>query len=142
MAHFVLAEIHPFKDGNGRIWRFGLNAELDASRKMRLVVPTSLRGDSLTVLDAFNPGSKSRALGGVLPPLAQAHGKAGACRRASIGQRSGWVQAEDSAEEAWVHPRIIFPLVHDTVRPRVSAHPTPMGTAAPAPDQDQPQSQP
>ena len=56
LAHFVLAEIHPFTDGNGRISRLGLNAELDAARRMRLVVPTSLRHDYLTVLDALTRG--------------------------------------------------------------------------------------
>lgn len=56
MAHFVLAEVHPFTDGNGRISRLGLNAELDAAQRMRLVVPTSLRNDYLTVLDALTRG--------------------------------------------------------------------------------------
>ncbi|MBI4658496.1 MAG: Fic family protein [Verrucomicrobia bacterium] len=56
MVHFILAETHPFKDGNGRISRLGLNAELDASQQMRLVMPTSHRGDYLTVLDAMTRG--------------------------------------------------------------------------------------
>ncbi len=50
---FLLAEVHPFNDGNGRISRLGMNAELEAARQARLVVPTSFRDDYLGVLEAL-----------------------------------------------------------------------------------------
>lgn len=50
---FVLAEVHPFNDGNGRISRLGMNAELEAARQARLIIPTSFRTDYLTVLEAL-----------------------------------------------------------------------------------------
>lgn len=52
-ALFLIAEIHPFKDGNGRISRLAMNAELEAAGLTRLIIPTSLRNDYLTVLDAL-----------------------------------------------------------------------------------------
>jgi hypothetical protein len=50
---FLVAEVHPFNDGNGRIARLGMNAELETSGQARLIIPTSLRNDYLTVLEAL-----------------------------------------------------------------------------------------
>lgn len=50
---FAIAEIHPFKDGNGRISRLSLNAELEHVGAARLILPTSLRLDYLSVLEAL-----------------------------------------------------------------------------------------
>jgi len=50
---FLIAEVHPFNDGNGRISRLSMNAELEASGQARLIIPTSLRTDYLTVLEAL-----------------------------------------------------------------------------------------
>ncbi len=50
---FLIAEVHPFNDGNGRISRLGMNAELEAVGQARLIIPTSLRNDYLTVLEAL-----------------------------------------------------------------------------------------
>ena len=50
---FVVSEVHPFKDGNGRISRLGMNAVLENAGRMRLIVPTSFRNDYLTVLEAL-----------------------------------------------------------------------------------------
>lgn len=53
---FVVAEVHPFNDGNGRLARLFLNAELAAGSCGRLIVPTSLRGDYLSCLEALTVG--------------------------------------------------------------------------------------
>ncbi|MDF9828657.1 Fic family protein [Ereboglobus sp. PH5-10] len=37
---FLMAEVHPFNDGNGRISRLGMDAELEAEGRMRLIIPT------------------------------------------------------------------------------------------------------
>lgn len=50
---FFLAEVHPFNDGNGRISRLGMNAEFEAARQARLVIPTSFRDDYVGVLEAL-----------------------------------------------------------------------------------------
>jgi hypothetical protein len=52
-ALFVVAEVHPFNDGNGRISRLAMNAELEAAGLARLILPTSLRVDYITVLEAL-----------------------------------------------------------------------------------------
>ncbi|MDX8396295.1 MAG: Fic family protein [Mariprofundaceae bacterium] len=41
--HFVISECHPFNDGNGRISRIMMNAELVSIDEYRIIVPTVMR---------------------------------------------------------------------------------------------------
>jgi hypothetical protein len=50
--HFLVSEVHPFADGNGRISRLAMNAELDAAGMVRIVVPTGFRSEYLSNLTA------------------------------------------------------------------------------------------
>jgi hypothetical protein len=50
MLMFVLSEIHPFDDGNGRVARAFMNAELVAENQMRMIIPSVFRDDYLTGL--------------------------------------------------------------------------------------------
>lgn len=47
---FLIAEIHPFIDGNGRISRIFMNAEMISSQYMRIIIPTVFRDDYLLSL--------------------------------------------------------------------------------------------
>lgn len=49
---FVVAEVHPFLDGNGRVARLMMNAELSGALQVRLIVPTVLRLNYLAALKA------------------------------------------------------------------------------------------
>jgi hypothetical protein len=49
---FLISEIHPFDDGNGRLARIMMNAELSKVNLCRIIIPTSLRQDYFTVLKA------------------------------------------------------------------------------------------
>jgi hypothetical protein len=51
---FLVAEVHPFADGNGRVARVMANAELSASGQQRLMVPIVFRDDYLTALRAMS----------------------------------------------------------------------------------------
>jgi Fic family protein len=42
---FMVSEIHPFDDGNGRVARALMNAELVAGGQRRILVPTAFRDD-------------------------------------------------------------------------------------------------
>ncbi len=49
---FVIAEVHPFLDGNGRVARIAMNAELSAGRQVRIIIPTVLRLNYISALKA------------------------------------------------------------------------------------------
>jgi hypothetical protein len=49
-AAFVVAEVHPFDDGNGRLARAVMNAEYVAGDEQRAVIPTTSRNDYLRAL--------------------------------------------------------------------------------------------
>ena len=47
---FMVSEIHPFNDGNGRISRIMMNAELVAADQAKIIIPTVFREDYLNAL--------------------------------------------------------------------------------------------
>jgi len=47
---FVTSEVHPFADGNGRISRIMMNAELTAANRVKIIVPTVFRPDYIGAL--------------------------------------------------------------------------------------------
>ena len=47
---FVISEVHPFADGNGRISRLMMNAELTAAGQAKVIVPTVFRPDYIGAL--------------------------------------------------------------------------------------------
>ncbi len=47
---FMISEIHPFKDGNGRISRIMINAELVHADQSKIIIPTVFREDYLNGL--------------------------------------------------------------------------------------------
>ncbi|MFP5450726.1 MAG: Fic family protein, partial [Thermoleophilia bacterium] len=66
MAMFLIAEVHPFDDGNGRLARVFMNAELFAADRQRIVIPPIYRDDYLGALRALsrsqNPAPLHRML--------------------------------------------------------------------------------
>lgn len=50
LAMFLVSEVHPFMDGNGRLARLVMNAELSASGECRIIVPTLFREEYLDCL--------------------------------------------------------------------------------------------
>ncbi|OGU76124.1 MAG: cell filamentation protein Fic [Ignavibacteria bacterium RBG_16_35_7] len=47
---FILSEVHPFLDGNGRIARVMMNAELVKAGQSKIIIPTVFRDDYMGVL--------------------------------------------------------------------------------------------
>jgi hypothetical protein len=54
MAMFVVSEVHPFADGNGRTARIVMNAHLTEAGLSRIVIPTVYREDYLLPLKALS----------------------------------------------------------------------------------------
>lgn len=50
---FMISEVHPFTDGNGRIARIMMNAELASLGQTRIIIPTVFREDYILALKAL-----------------------------------------------------------------------------------------
>ena len=59
---FLVSEVHPFADGNGRVARVLMNAELSAAGEQRIVIPLSYRDDYLRGLRALSRNEDPRPL--------------------------------------------------------------------------------
>lgn len=51
---FLISEVHPFNDGNGRIARIMMNAELIHAGSVKIIIPTVYRDDYLESLRALS----------------------------------------------------------------------------------------
>lgn len=54
LAMFIVSEVHPFADGNGRLARLVMNSELSAVGACRIIVPTLFREEYLDSLRALS----------------------------------------------------------------------------------------
>jgi hypothetical protein len=59
---FLVSEVHPFVDGNGRVARIMMNADLVAGGENRIVVPTIYRTNYLMALKALSQNGIAGAL--------------------------------------------------------------------------------
>jgi Fic family protein len=59
---FMISEVHPFADGNGRAARIMMNAELVAAGENRIIVPTVYRNNYLAALKAISHNGITGAL--------------------------------------------------------------------------------
>ncbi len=59
---FLVSEVHPFADGNGRTARVMMNAELVAAGECRIIVPTIYRNNYLMSLKALSQNKITGAL--------------------------------------------------------------------------------
>ncbi len=63
---FLISEVHPFADGNGRASRVLMNAELVAAGECRIIVPTVYRNNLLSALKALSVNGITGAVGRAL----------------------------------------------------------------------------
>ncbi len=59
---FLVSEVHPFADGNGRVARIMMNAELARGGEERIVIPTAYRGSYLSALRALTHNGATEPL--------------------------------------------------------------------------------
>jgi Fic family protein len=64
---FLTSEVHPFADGNGRIGRIVMNAELETAGEIRIIIPTVYR---LNYLSALKAGTQSGHYAALVAALA------------------------------------------------------------------------
>jgi len=56
---FLVSEVHPFVDGNGRVARIMMNSELVAAGEQKIIIPTVFRNNYLVALKALSQSGKS-----------------------------------------------------------------------------------
>ena len=59
---FLIAEVHPFSDGNGRLARVMMNAELVSAGEQRIIIPTVYRANYLIALKAISNRTSAEPL--------------------------------------------------------------------------------
>jgi len=59
---FLISEVHPFTDGNGRAARIMMNAELVAAKEQKIIIPAIYRRDYLSALKAITQSKTSDPL--------------------------------------------------------------------------------
>jgi len=59
---FLIAEVHPFTDGNGRIARVQMNAELCAAGQERIIIPPGLKSAYLQALRSLTHDMKAEPI--------------------------------------------------------------------------------
>lgn len=59
---FMVSEVHPFADGNGRVARIMMNTELVAADEERIVIPTVYRNNYLAALKALSHSQATEPL--------------------------------------------------------------------------------
>lgn len=99
---FLVSEVHPFADGNGRVGRVLMNAALSAVGEQRIVIPIVYRDDYLQALRALSRNGNPQPLIRVLD-FAQAYAAAiewsdlGAAEQA-LEETSAFVTPEEAEE--------------------------------------------
>lgn len=57
--HFLVSEVHPFADGNGRLARIMMNAELVSANEERILIPTVYRDNYVAAQRALSVGNSA-----------------------------------------------------------------------------------
>lgn len=112
---FIISEVHPFVDGNGRIARAFMNAELYAANECRILIPTVFREDYLTVLRALTRSAHPDPFIGALE---QAQRATGLIDYTDLDRAIGDLRGMNAFEEAGEGSRLRIPALHSTALAR------------------------
>jgi fido (protein-threonine AMPylation protein) len=114
---FLISEVHPFADGNGRVARVMVNAELVAAREVRIIVPTAFRGEYVSALRAASNHRVFQALSAVLDFARRWTAQVDFSSRARAErdlERTNALVAPDVADAA--NLRLLLPSALDRIR--------------------------
>ncbi len=105
----LIAEVHPFDDGNGRLARVFMNAELAAGGQQRIVIPPVYRDDYLGALRALsrsqNPEPVHRTLSFAQDVSRRVNWSSYDAARRMLGDANAFL-TPDEAEDTGRRPQI------------------------------------
>ena len=100
---FLVSEVHPFDDGNGRVARLAMNAELSVASQQRILVPIIIRNDYLAGLRRLSREGDARLLVRVLAGAwrwsSQVDFSSLEAARAWLGRTNALIDATDAERE-------------------------------------------
>jgi Fic/DOC family len=106
MAMFLVAEVHPFADGNGRLARLAMNAELSVVKACRIIVPTLFREEYLDCLRVLTREGNPAPF---LDAMQYIHGWAAAFDYEDLDKVIADMKACNAFEKSRARYKLLFP---------------------------------
>lgn len=106
MAMFLVAEVHPFTDGNGRLARLVMNAELSVVNSCRIIVPTLFREEYLDCLRVLTRDGDPKPL---LDGMQRIHEWTAAFDYENLDKVIADMQLCNAFEKSRVQHKLLFP---------------------------------
>lgn len=106
LAMFIVSEVHPFTDGNGRLARLVMNAELSAVGACRIIVPTLFREEYLDSLRALSRQGDATPF---ITAMQKIHRWTAAFRYADLDATIAHMAACNAFERSPVQFKLLFP---------------------------------
>jgi fido (protein-threonine AMPylation protein) len=103
---FLISEVHPFDDGNGRLARVMMNAELVAGTQSRIIIPTVYRDDYLGGLRRMTCQDDSSVL---IKALRFGHGYTAQVDFADLARATEVLQLTNAFNEPDSDQRLMLP---------------------------------
>ncbi|HEV2372367.1 MAG TPA: Fic family protein [Streptosporangiaceae bacterium] len=102
----LVSEVHPFDDGNGRLARVMMNAELVTGMQSRIIVPTVFRDDYLGALRRM---TRQDDPGVLIKALRYAHDYTAAINFSDLTEATGTLRATNAFAEPESDHRLVLP---------------------------------
>lgn len=93
---FLVSEVHPFLDGNGRIARIMMNAELSSKGLSKIIIPTVYREDYMGALRKL---TRQRIADPYIRMLSRAYDFSATLKQKSIDEMEGYLVKCDAFKE-------------------------------------------
>ena len=93
---FLVSEVHPFLDGNGRVARVMMNAELSSKRLSKIIIPTVYREDYMGALRKL---TRQKIADPYIRMLARAYDFSAMLNQSSINKMEQYLIACDAFKE-------------------------------------------
>ncbi len=111
LAMFMVTEVHPFNDGNGRLARLVMNAELTAAGGCRIIVPTLYREQ---YLDCLRLLSREGEPAPFIKAMCHIHTWTAAFRYEDLDQVIKDMKTCNAFERSLVQHRLLLPTQRST----------------------------
>jgi hypothetical protein len=115
-AMFLVSEVHPFLDGNGRLARLVMNAELSAVGECRIIVPTLFREE---YLDCLRVLTREREPAPFLGAMQLIHRWSAAFDYEDLDRTISAMRDSNAFEKSRAQHKLLFPAKNSSIEPSV-----------------------